>query len=98
MKLMGKSDAGSSDFGWVGQGVAISGQVSFTDRLQVDGKVTGKLISESGILIVGEAGNIEAQIDVGICVIHGTVNGDLSAKTRIEIHRTGKVHGDIVTA
>jgi cytoskeletal protein CcmA (bactofilin family) len=96
MKLM-KSDSGSSDFGWIGQGVEISGQVSFTDRLQVDGKVTGKLISESGVLIVGEAGNIEAQVDVGICVIHGTVNGDMSAKTRIEIHRTGRVHGDIAT-
>jgi cytoskeletal protein CcmA (bactofilin family) len=34
---------------------------------------------------------------VGTCVIHGTVNGDMSAKTRIEIHRTGRVHGDITT-
>jgi cytoskeletal protein CcmA (bactofilin family) len=96
MKLI-KSDSGSSDFGWIGQGVVVSGQVTFNDRLQVDGKITGKLESQSGILIVGEVGMIEAQVDVGVCVVHGTVNGDLSAKTRIEIHRTGRVHGDIAT-
>jgi len=97
MKLIPKSDSGSSDFGWIGQGVVVSGQISFNDRLQVDGKVTGKVESGNGILIVGEGGIIEAQVDVGVCVVHGTVNGDLSAKTRIEIHRTGRIQGDLVT-
>ncbi|HEY6334235.1 MAG TPA: polymer-forming cytoskeletal protein, partial [Blastocatellia bacterium] len=39
----------------------------------------------------------EAQIEVGICVIHGTVQGDVTATTRVEIHRSGKVNGDLVT-
>lgn len=89
--------SGGASFGWISKSVEISGDVNFTDKLQVDGKVTGKLYSEKGTLIIGESGNIEAQIDVGTCIIHGTINGNVKARTRVEVHRTGKLTGDITT-
>ena len=92
-----KADNVGADLGFIGQGIEISGQVQFNDRLQVDGKITGKVTSERGVLTVGESGLIEAQIDVGTCIIHGRIEGDLTSTTRIEIRRTGKVHGDIMT-
>jgi cytoskeletal protein CcmA (bactofilin family) len=96
MKLV-KNEGGGSDFGWIGKGVEVIGDVIFQDRLQVDGKVNGKLFSEKGTLIIGETGKIEGQIDVGTCVIHGLINGDLKARAKVEIHRTGKLHGDVIT-
>lgn len=96
MKLV-KSDTASSNFGWIGRGIEVTGDIRFTERLQVDGKVTGKILSESGTLIIGEGGQIEAQVDVGTCVIHGSLHGDLIARSRLEIHRTGRLTGDAIT-
>src|SRR5262249_19836997 len=95
--LVQTSNGGGADFGWISKSVEINGDVVFSDKLQVDGKVTGRLYSEKGTLIIGESGNIEAQIDVGTCVIHGLINGNIQARAKVEIHRTGRVYGDITT-
>lgn len=97
MKLVETKGGNGSDFGWIGKGVEVIGDVIFLDKLQVDGKVNGKLYSEKGTLIIGETGKIEGQIDVGSCVVHGAINGDLNARARVEIHRTGKLNGDVIT-
>lgn len=96
MKLV-KSEPGNSDFGWIGRGIEVKGDIAFADRLQVDGKTNGKLTSDSGTLIIGESGQVEAQIDVGVCVVHGSVHGNLIARSKLEIRKTGRVHGDVVT-
>lgn len=96
MKLV-KGDANGSDFGWIGRGIEVKGDITFADRLQVDGKSTGKLNSESGTLIIGETGQLEAQIDVGVCVVHGELRGNIIARSKLEIRRTGRVHGDVST-
>jgi cytoskeletal protein CcmA (bactofilin family) len=96
MKLV-KSEPGNSDFGWIGRGIDVRGDIAFSDRLQVDGKTSGKLTSDSGTLIIGESGQVEAQIDVGVCVVHGTVRGNLVAKSKLEIRKTGRIHGDVIT-
>jgi cytoskeletal protein CcmA (bactofilin family) len=96
MKLV-KGDSGSSDFGLIGRGIEITGDIVFADRLQVDGKVTGKIASESGSILIGESGHIEAQVDVGVCVIHGALHGNLIARSKVEIRKSGRVHGDVIT-
>ncbi|HXG91445.1 MAG TPA: polymer-forming cytoskeletal protein [Blastocatellia bacterium] len=87
----------NSDFGLIGRGIEITGDIRFTDRLQVEGKISGKLTSESGTLVIGESGHIEAQVDVGVCVIYGAINGNLVARSKVEIRQTGRVQGDIIT-
>jgi len=96
MKLV-KGDNGNSDFGWIGRGIEVTGDIVFADRLQVDGKVTGRLASESGTLVLGETGHLEAEVDVGICVIHGSIHGNLIARSKVEIRKSGRVHGDVIT-
>ena len=96
MKLV-KGEPGSSDFGWIGRGIEVNGDIAFSDRLQIDGRTNGKLTSDSGTLIVGETGQVEAQIDVGVCVVHGLVRGNLIARSKLEIRRTGRVNGDVIT-
>lgn len=96
MKLV-KNESTNSDLGLIGRGIEVNGDIFFADRLHVDGKTQGKLKSDSGTLIIGESGQIQAQIDVGVCVVHGLVHGNLIARSKLEIRRTGRVQGDVVT-
>ena len=83
--------------GRISRGVEVAGDVLFADALQVDGTVTGKVISESGSLMIEPTGDIEADIDVGVCVVRGALHGNINARSRVEIYKTARVNGDITT-
>jgi len=90
-----KGDSDEGGQGRISRGVQISGDVLFADALYVEGKVIGKVTSESGSLQIDQSGEVNADIDVGICVIRGSVKGNVNCKSRAEIYKTGRVEGDI---
>ena len=92
-----KGNSEDSGQGRISRGVEVSGDVLFADALQVDGRVTGKLISESGTLVIEQTGDIQADVDVGVCVIRGALHGNVNARSRVEIYKTARVEGDITT-
>jgi cytoskeletal protein CcmA (bactofilin family) len=94
MKLA-KNNGDSNASGLVSKGVEITGDIFFAEELRVTGKVVGKVASETGTLIIEQAGRVEAQVEVGICTIRGTLDGDVKAQSRIEIYKTGRVRGDL---
>jgi cytoskeletal protein CcmA (bactofilin family) len=49
-------------------------------------------------LIVGANGKVDANIEVAIAIIHGTVNGDIIATQRLELGRAAKINGNLQTA
>jgi len=87
-----KQDAIST---FIGTKSEISGDLTFEGTIRVDGKLKGRITSSEGTLIVGETAKIEAQIDVGLAVIMGGVNGTVQAKKRIEIYKPAHVTGDL---
>jgi cytoskeletal protein CcmA (bactofilin family) len=46
---------------------------------------------------VGANGKVDANIEVAIAIIHGTINGDIIATQRLELGRAAKVNGNIQT-
>src|SRR5262249_49940230 len=86
-----------SSQGRIGRGVEVSGDVMFTGLLEVDGKVTGKLLSESGTLVIEQTDEVNADAEVGVCVIRGALRGNLRTRSRLEVSRTGRIQGDIKT-
>lgn len=90
-----KSEGDDGGQGRISRGVQVSGDVLFADALYVQGKVIGKLSSESGSLLIEQTGEVQADIDVGICVIRGKVRGNVTCKSRAEVYKTGRVEGDI---
>ena len=92
-----KSNGEDSGQGRISRGVEVSGDVLFADALLIDGKVSGRLISESGSLMIEQTGDIQADVDVGVCVVRGVLHGNVNAKSRVEIYKTGRVQGDITT-
>ncbi|HEX8652664.1 MAG TPA: polymer-forming cytoskeletal protein [Pyrinomonadaceae bacterium] len=83
--------------GFVGGGTVFTGEAAFKGMLRVDGRLKGHIASQDGTLIVGTNGQVDADIEVSVATIHGTVNGDIIATKRIEIGRTSKVIGNIQT-
>ncbi|HQU93661.1 MAG TPA: polymer-forming cytoskeletal protein [Pyrinomonadaceae bacterium] len=83
--------------GFVGHGTSLTGDTSFQMMLRVDGQLTGTVSSDGGTLIVGNNGQLDANVSVGIAQINGTVNGDISATDKIQLGRTARVVGNIAT-
>jgi cytoskeletal protein CcmA (bactofilin family) len=83
--------------GFVGSGTVVTGEASFKSMLRVDGRFSGRITSGTGTLIVGSGGQVDANIEVSVCTIHGVVNGDIIAGQRIELGRAAKLSGNIQT-
>ena len=83
--------------GFVGNGTTLTGEANFKGMLRVDGHLSGQVKSEGGTLIVGNNGQVDADIEVAVATIHGAVNGDIIASQRLELGRAAKVNGNIQT-
>lgn len=83
--------------GFVGNGTVLTGEASFKGMLRVDGHLSGRVSSLDGTLIVSSNGQVDANIEVSVAQIYGTVNGDIIASKRIEMGRVAKVTGNIQT-
>ena len=75
----------------------LDGELSFKDLLRINGHVAGKILSPKGTLIVDTSARVESDIDVGICVVSGTVVGDIIGHERVEVTPGATVIGDIAT-
>src|SRR5687767_1488069 len=83
--------------GFVGGGTVLTGEANCKAMMRVDGHLSGRVSSSSGTLIVGTNGKVDANIEVAVAVIHGTINGDIIATQRLELGRAAKVNGNIQT-
>lgn len=75
----------------------LNGEITFKDMLRINGFVAGKIFSFKGTLIVDNSARVDADIDVSVCVVSGTVNGDVVAQQRVELGPAAIVNGDIST-
>jgi cytoskeletal protein CcmA (bactofilin family) len=95
--LIFKTDGKGTDLnGFLDRGSHLEGELSFETTFRIDGRFTGR-VKSSGDLIVGEAGELEGEIEVGQIFISGTVRGSIRATKKVEITPTGKAFADLST-
>jgi cytoskeletal protein CcmA (bactofilin family) len=70
--------------GFVGQNCTIQGTLNFTGTLRIDGRIEGQVVS-SGTLIVGEGGQVHADIQATVVVCGGTIEGNIVARERVQL-------------
>lgn len=87
-----KSVANNSTFSVIGSDVTITGDVSATTELHVDGKIAGDITCAS--IVQGETSVIEGAIEAESARMAGTVKGSISARELV-ILRSAKIHGDV---
>lgn len=71
--------------------------ISFDGTLNVDGYLTGRIVSEHGTLNLTENGELEGEVNVAEAIINGAVNGQITATKRIELRSCARVIGSIQT-
>lgn len=82
--------------GFIDKDTEIVGDIKFSDSFRIDGKFKGKILS-GHTLIIGESGELEADVDVASISINGKIKGSMNAAEKIEIFALGRVTGKIVT-
>jgi cytoskeletal protein CcmA (bactofilin family) len=75
----------------------LDGEIRFKDLLRVNGYVAGRILSEKGTLIVATEARVDAEIEVGVAVISGTVNGNVIGHERVELSPGAVIMGNIST-
>ena len=82
--------------GFMDQGTEFLGELRFRDTFRVDGHVKGRIVSDN-TLIVGEAGQVDAEIDCGVVSIRGRVTGTVRGRQRIELLAGCRVQATLVS-
>jgi cytoskeletal protein CcmA (bactofilin family) len=80
----------------LGRTAAVQGQLSAAEDLMIEGQFEGNIRLEEHCLTVGTEGRVKAEIHARQVVILGAVTGNLAAREKIEIRRTGHVVGDLI--
>ncbi len=75
----------------------LDGELSFKDMLRVNGHIAGKVTSARGTLIIDASARVDGDIDVGVAVVSGIVNGDVIAHERVELGPAAIINGNIST-
>ncbi len=93
---MNKTEPVSRVSGFLDKDTEIHGDIKFKENFRIDGVFKGKILSGNG-LIVGESGDVEAEIEVNSISVNGRVKGSIKAKEKIEVFSRGRVSGTIIT-
>lgn len=80
----------------IGKSVRLKGDIHAKENLFIQGEIDGTVCVDGHILRVGRNGRLTANIFAKTINIEGTLTGDAYGAEQIVIHKTGRVHGNIV--
>jgi len=83
--------------GVIGAGIVINGDISGSENLAIEGKVKGHIHLPGHEVLIGQNGEIQANVTAKLIRVSGKVHGDLSGTEKVVISKTGNVRGNIVS-
>jgi cytoskeletal protein CcmA (bactofilin family) len=78
----------------LGHGAEFEGKLTFAGTVRIDAKFKGSIMTND-VLVVGEHARIDADITCGTVIVHGEVNGNIKAKSGVELRHPGKLRGNV---
>jgi cytoskeletal protein CcmA (bactofilin family) len=79
----------------IGTTIIITGEMTSSEDVTVDGRVDGQLLVRDAALIVGERAQVKADVRSARVTVRGQVTGAISATERIELTATATVEGSL---
>src|SRR4029077_15225374 len=80
----------------IDHGCEAQGRLNFIGTVAMNGKFRGALFS-ADTLLLGKEAEVEADIQVAVAIINGQVKGMITGRERIELGRTARIFGNMVT-
>jgi cytoskeletal protein CcmA (bactofilin family) len=97
--MFGKSAIPQEIGSLIGAGTTVTGDLSFSGGLRVDGVVRGAVRctegEKGGMLVVSEHGTIEGEVRASHIVVAGRIQGAVHAAELIELQPKARVLGDV---
>ena len=93
----GPGHAGNASRNHLNSDVEIKGNIKFSGELIFDGRLEGD-IQTDGVVNVGENAQVNGNINAQSVFTRGKVNGNISAKDKIEVKGKSELFGDIRAA
>jgi cytoskeletal protein CcmA (bactofilin family) len=94
---MSHQAADRADVGHIGKSVVIRGELTGNEDLYLDGEIEGNINLRDHKLVIGPNGKIKASITARDIVLHGRVEGNVSATERVELKKACTLVGDVST-
>ena len=80
----------------IGDDTQVKGEIVSKGSVRIGGEFEGK-IQAHGDVLIGEGSSVTGSIAGARVTVSGDVNGNISANSGLEITKTGKVFGDIIS-
>jgi cytoskeletal protein CcmA (bactofilin family) len=80
----------------IGEGSEFKGEFKINGLLRIDGKFTG-MVKTEGKVLIGQHGEVHADIKARLAVVGGSVKGNIFASERVVFLSSGKIKGNIIT-
>ncbi len=81
---------------FLGPGSQFEGKLIFDEIVRLDGTFRGEVTSRD-TLIVGQAADIQAEVNVGTLILSGRFKGNVKATNKVELRAPAEVEGSIDT-
>jgi cytoskeletal protein CcmA (bactofilin family) len=81
----------------LGRSVVVKGELAGAEDLLIEGQLEGTVRLQDHTLTVGQNGQVKAEVKARQVIVLGTVQGNITARDRVEIRKTGRVIGDLVS-
>jgi cytoskeletal protein CcmA (bactofilin family) len=82
--------------GQLHKGSRITGQLAFEGSVRIDGSVEGEIRCLE-TLTIGEGAEVRARISSRVVIIRGKVEGNVTAKDKVELLAPGRLFGNVST-
>ena len=93
----GPSLPAGGETAYIGKSLLIKGEVSGSEPIHIEGRIEGSISLPGGHVSVGRQGVVTSSVHAGEVIVRGTLQGNITASDRVEIHRGGNVIGEVVT-
>lgn len=92
-----RNGASADSTSLIAAGTEIRGDVQFSGRLHVDGKIEGSIRAdaEDAVLTLSSQAEVNGEIQAPHIVINGSVTGDVTAGERLELASNARVEGNV---
>lgn len=82
----------------IADGSRITGNITFTDGLRIDGEVHGEIhanVEHHSLLVISESAKVIGSVSADHIIINGSVTGPVHAQHMLELQPKARIEGDV---